>query len=150
MSGVNKVILIGNLGADPDARFSQSGSAVTNLSLATSQSWTDKETGERKEKVEWHRIVGFNRLAEIMGEYLRKGSKVYIEGSLQTRKWQDKDGVDRYTTEIVANHMQMLDSKPDGQRGGSQQAPRQQQPAQQPAPQQQTEEFDIEHDDIPF
>ncbi len=112
--GINKVILIGNLGADPDVRHTAGGSAVTNLSLATSESWRDKQSGEMNEKTEWHRVVMFSKLAEIAGEYLRKGSKVYVEGRLQTRKWQDRDGNDRYTTEIVANEMQMLDS-----RGGS-------------------------------
>jgi len=112
--GINKAILIGNLGADPDVRHTAGGSAVTNLSLATSESWRDKQSGEMNEKTEWHRVVMFSRLAEIAGEYLRKGSKVYVEGRLQTRKWQDRDGNDRYTTEIVANEMQMLDG-----RGGS-------------------------------
>lgn len=112
--GINKVILIGNLGADPEVRHTAGGSAVTNLSLATSESWRDKQSGEMNEKTEWHRVVMFSKLAEIAGEYLRKGSKVYVEGRLQTRKWQDRDGNDRYTTEIVANEMQMLDS-----RGGS-------------------------------
>ena len=112
--GVNKVILVGNLGRDPEVRYLPSGSAVTNLNIATSQSWKDKQTGEQQERTEWHRIVLFNRLAEIGAEYLRKGSKVYIEGSLRTQKWQDKSGQDRYTTEIVGNEMQMLDS-----RGGS-------------------------------
>jgi len=109
--GINKVILIGNLGNDPDVRYTAGGAAVANISLATSESWRDKETGEQQERTEWHRIVFFGRLAEIVSEYLRKGSKVYIEGRLQTRKWQDKEGHDRYTTEIVANEMQMLDSK---------------------------------------
>jgi len=112
--GINKVILIGNLGADPEVRHTAGGSAVTNLSLATSESWRDRQSGEMNEKTEWHRVVMFAKLAEIAGEYLRKGSKVYVEGRLQTRKWQDRDGNDRYTTEIVANEMQMLDS-----RGGS-------------------------------
>ncbi|MDH5485588.1 MAG: single-stranded DNA-binding protein [Gammaproteobacteria bacterium] len=109
--GVNKVILIGNLGKDPEVRYSANGGALANITLATSESWKDKNTGETVEKTEWHRVVFFRRLAEIAGEYLKKGSKVYIEGKLQTRKWQDKDGQDRYTTEIVANEMQMLDSK---------------------------------------
>ena len=113
--GINKAILIGNLGDDPEARSTSSGSAVTNLSLATSESWKDKATGEKKEQTEWHRVVMFGRLAEIAGQYLRKGSKVYIEGRLQTRKWQDRDGNDRWSTEVVANDMQMLDS-----RGGDQ------------------------------
>lgn len=108
--GVNKVILIGNLGQDPEVRFTPNGNAVANVTLATSASWRDKQTGELQERTEWHRIAFFNRLAEIVGEYLRKGSKVYIEGSLRTRKWQDKNGVDRYTTEIIANEMHMLDN----------------------------------------
>ena len=111
--GVNKVILIGNLGKDPEVRFLPSGSAVCNFSVATSESWKDKQTGQKQEKTEWHNISMFGKLAEIAGEYLRKGSKVYIEGSIQTRKWQDKDGNDRYTTDIKARDMQMLDSKGD-------------------------------------
>lgn len=109
--GINKVILIGNIGADPDARFLPSGSAVTTLSLATSETWKDKQTGEKQERTEWHRVVCFNRLGEIASEYVRKGSRIYIEGSLRTRKWQDAQGQDRYTTEIVANDLQLLDSK---------------------------------------
>jgi len=112
--GVNKVILIGNLGKDPEVRYSPNGGAIANITLATSESWKDKNSGETVDKTEWHRVVFFRRLAEIAGEYLKKGSKVYIEGKLQTRKWQDQNGQDRYTTEIVANEMQMLDS-----RGGS-------------------------------
>jgi single-strand DNA-binding protein len=112
--GINKVILIGNLGADPETRHTAGGNAVTNLNLATSESWRDRQTGEMKENTEWHRVVMFSKLAEIAGEYLRKGSKVYIEGRLQTRKWQDRDGNDRYTTEIVANEMQMLDGRGGG------------------------------------
>lgn len=113
--GINKVILIGNCGADPETRYMPSGGAVTNISLATSESWRDRQTGQQQERTEWHRVVFFNRLAEIAGEYLRKGSKVYIEGSLRTRKWQGQDGQDRYTTEIVANEMQMLDSRGGGE-----------------------------------
>ncbi len=109
--GVNKAILIGNLGRDPEVRYSPSGSAVANVTLATSESWKDKNSGEKQEKTEWHRVVFFGRLAEIAGEYLKKGSQVYVEGRLQTRKWQDKEGHDRYTTEIVANEMQMLGSR---------------------------------------
>ena len=112
--GVNKVILIGNLGKDPEVRYSPNGGAVANVTIATSESWKDKNTGEQVDKTEWHRVVFFRRLAEIVGEYLKKGSKVYIEGKLQTRKWQDKDGNDRYTTEVVANEMQMLDSRSGG------------------------------------
>lgn len=116
--GINKVISIGNLGQDPEVKYMPNGGAVTNVTVATSESWKDKSTGETKENTEWHRVVFFRRLAEIAGEYLKKGSKVYIEGKLQTRKWQDKDGADRYTTEIVANEMQMLDSR-GGSAGGS-------------------------------
>ncbi len=109
--GINKVILIGHLGADPEIRYMPSGSAVGNVSIATSESWKDKQTGETQDRTEWHRVCFFNRLAEIVGEYCRKGSKIYIEGRLQTRKWQDQNGVERYTTEIIANEMQMLDGK---------------------------------------
>jgi single-strand DNA-binding protein len=113
--GVNKVILIGNMGRDPEMRYTPSGVAVANITIATSESWKDKQSGEMQERTEWHRVVMYQRLAEIVGEYLRKGSKVYIEGRLQTRKWQDKtSGQDRYTTEIVADSMQMLDSKGGG------------------------------------
>ena len=147
--GVNKVILVGNLGNDPETRYTASGSAVSNLSVATSRSWRDKQSNETKEDTEWHRVVLFGRLAEIAAEYLKKGSKVYLEGRLQTRKWQDKGGQDRWTTEIVAEEMQMLDSRGGGgaasfgdqnrSQGGSQ-------PAQQPAPAP-SDDFD---DDIPF
>lgn len=106
--GINKVILVGNLGADPETRYTANGSAVCNLRIATSETWRDKQTGDMQERTEWHRVVLFNRLGEIAGEYLRKGRQVYIEGKLQTRKWQDQNGQDRYTTEIVANEMQML------------------------------------------
>lgn len=126
--GVNKVILVGNLGADPETRYTASGAAVTNLSVATNDSWRDRQTGEMQERTEWHRVVLFSKLAEIAGEYLRKGSQVYIEGRLQTRKWQDQSGQDKYTTEVVGNEMRMLDSRGGsapmddrgGQRGGSQ------------------------------
>ena len=111
--GINKVILVGHLGADPEVKYMPSGSAVANVSVATTESWKDKNTGEKVEKTEWHRVVFFARLAEIVGEYLRKGSQIYVEGRLQTRKWQAKDGGDRYTTEIVASDLQML-----GGRGG--------------------------------
>jgi len=137
--GINKVILIGNLGNDPDTKFTQQGTAVTNLSIATDESYKDKQSGQMVPKTEWHRVVMFNRLAEIARDYLKKGSKVYIEGKLQTRKWQDQSGQDRYTTEIVGNEMQMLDSRAGGgfdqaassQAGAYAQAPAQQQPAQQ-------------------
>jgi single-strand DNA-binding protein len=112
--GVNKVILVGNLGRDPEIRYTTSGSAIANVALATTDSWKDKQSGDRQDKTEWHKVVMFGRLGEIAGQYLKKGSQVYIEGRLQTSKWQDKEGQDRYTTEIVANEMQML-----GGRGGS-------------------------------
>ncbi|MDM3576559.1 single-stranded DNA-binding protein, partial [Proteus mirabilis] len=131
--GVNKVILIGHLGQDPEIRYMPSGGAVANLTLATSESWRDKQTGEMKEKTEWHRVAIFGKLAEIAGEYLRKGSQVYIEGSLQTRKWQDQSGQDRYTTEVVVNiggTMQMLGGN-GGNQAGSQQSTRQPQQEQQ-------------------
>lgn len=112
--GINKVIIIGNLGADPEVRYMPSGGAVANIRVATTEGWKDKQSGENVEQTEWHRIVLFNRLGEIAGEYLRKGARVYIEGSLRTRKWQDKDGQDRYTTEIVARDMQMLDGRGAG------------------------------------
>lgn len=143
--GINKVILIGNLGQDPELRYMPQGGCVAQLSLATSEAWTDKATNERKEQTEWHRVVIYNRLAEIAGEYARKGSKVYIEGKLRTRKWQDQQGVERYTTEIIAATMQLLDGATQnaGQQQPAQQAamaqhqPRQtgnQKPARQPAP----------------
>jgi single-strand DNA-binding protein len=109
--GINKVILIGHVGTDPEVRYMPNGNAVATVSIATTESWKDKQTGERQDRTEWHRVVFFNRLGEIIGEYVRKGSKVYIEGSLRTRKWQDQQGQDRYTTEIVANDLQMLDGK---------------------------------------
>ncbi|NNL54068.1 MAG: single-stranded DNA-binding protein, partial [Woeseia sp.] len=112
--GINKVIVVGNLGQDPETRYMPSGSAVTNMSIATSESWKDKQTGEAKERTEWHRVAMFGKLAEIAAEYLRKGSQVYIEGKLRTRKWQDKSGNDRYTTEIIADEMQMLGSRSGG------------------------------------
>lgn len=153
--GVNKVILIGNLGRDPEVRYMPSGSAVTNVTIATSEVWRDKQSGELQERTEWHNVVFFNRLAEIAGEYLKKGSKVYVEGSLRTRKWQDKQGNDRYTTEIVASEMQMLDSRgggggAGGSYGGSQQqAPRYDAypESRGGAPQPPVDDFD---DDIPF
>ncbi len=146
--GINKVILIGNLGADPEIRHMPNGVAVANINLATSESWKDKNTGELQERTEWHRVVLFQRLAEIVTEYLKKGSKVYIEGRLQTRKWQDKTtGHDRYTTEIIANEMQMLDSR--GSNIGVSESPTATQPKHEPAslPEMANETFD---DDIPF
>ncbi len=149
--GINKVILIGNLGADPETRYMPSGGAVTNVRLATSETWKDKNTGENQERTEWHRVVFFNRLAEIAAEYLRKGSKVYIEGSLRTRKWQGQDGRDNYTTEIVANEMQMLDSRGGGSAdlgtsSGAAGGQRRQSP-EQSAPPMPNDDFE---DDIPF
>ncbi|MEX1670872.1 single-stranded DNA-binding protein [Zhongshania guokunii] len=175
--GINKVILVGNLGQDPETRYMPSGGAVTNVTIATSETWKDKQSGQAQERTEWHRVVFFNRLAEIAGEYLKKGSKVYVEGSLRTRKWQNKEGVDQYTTEIVAAEMQMLDSRGGSGGGsagesygddgyGSQQAPQAAAPRRAPpaqsAPQQQNRApapqpaqnppagFDDFDDDIPF
>jgi len=118
---VNKVILIGNLGADPEVRSTTSGSQVASLRIATSESWNDRQSGERKEQTEWHRVTLYGKLAEIAGQYLRKGAKVYLEGRIQTRKWQDKEGNDRYTTEVVANEMQMLDGRSGGAGSGASQ-----------------------------
>jgi single-strand DNA-binding protein len=112
--GINKVILIGNVGGDPDVRYLPNGNPVTTLSIATSETWKDKQTGEKQDRTEWHRVVFFNRLGEIAGEYVKKGTKIYIEGSLRTRKWQDQQGQDRYTTEIIGNEMQLLDSRGPG------------------------------------
>lgn len=154
--GVNKVILVGNCGQEPETRYAASGAAITNISLATSDSWKDKQTGQTQERTEWHRVVFFNRLAEIAGEYLHKGSKVYVEGRLQTRKWQDQNGQDRYTTEIVASEMQMLDSRGDAAGGGYTQSSRP--PAQKPSQDSfqpenappSAPEMDSFDDDIPF
>lgn len=157
--GINKVILVGNVGQDPEIRYTPSGGAVINLTIATSETWKDKNTLEKKEKTEWHRVVMYARLAEIAGEYLRKGSKVYLEGRLQTREWQDKSGQKRYTTEIIANELQMLDSRTQAAPQNQQQ--QQAQSQKQPVPQQQQQstppaynpynqvstEFD---DEIPF
>jgi len=167
--GVNKVILVGNLGKDPEVRYTPSGSAVANVTIATSDQWKDKQTGEQQEKTEWHRVVFFNRLAEVVSEYVKKGQQIYIEGRLQTRKWQDQSGQDRWTTEIVANEMQMLGGRGGGGGGGGggfdqgmdqsaapqRQAPRQQnqgggqQNAPAPAPAQ-SSAYDDFDDDIPF
>jgi len=117
--GINKVIIVGNLGAEPEARYTNNGNAVVSVGIATSSAWKDKQTGEMQEQTEWHRVVFFNRLAEIVNEYLHKGSKVYVEGSLRTRKWTDKNSIERYTTEIIANEMQMLDSKGASSDGAS-------------------------------
>ncbi|MDK9725555.1 MAG: single-stranded DNA-binding protein [Sterolibacteriaceae bacterium MAG5] len=158
MASVNKVILVGNLGKDPETRYMPNGDQVTNITVATSETWKDKNSGEQKEATEWHRVVFFRRLAEIAGQYLKKGSQVYIEGSLKTRKWQGQDGQDRYTTEIVANEMKMLGKREgmggpaaDGPRengGGRSQesAPRSKPAAQQPA----GGNFNDFDDDIPF
>jgi len=156
--GVNKVILVGNCGGDPETRYLPNGNAVTNVTLATSESWKDKRTGQQQERTEWHRVVFFGRLAEIAGEYLRKGSQAYIEGTLRTRKWQGQDGQDHWTTEVVVDrngNLQLLGSAPSQgaqrqpqQRGAQrpqQQPPRQQQPAPQPAA-----DYDSYDDDIPF
>jgi single-strand DNA-binding protein len=133
--GVNKVILVGNLGKDPEVRYTPSGSAVANVTIATSDQWKDKQTGEQQERTEWHRVVFFNRLAEVVAEYVKKGQQIYVEGRIQTRKWQDQSGQDRYTTEIVANEMQMLGGRGGGgggaQQGGFSQDMDQSQPAQQ-------------------
>ena len=150
--GINKAILIGNLGNDPDIRYTASGAAVANISLATAESWRDKDSGEQQERTEWHRVVFFGRLAEIVGEYLRKGSQVYVEGRLQTRKWQDKEGNDRYTTEIVANEMQMLGGRSGGSSNFDAAPPAQDNKpesnnAPAPASNKATDDFD---DDIPF
>lgn len=154
--GINKVILIGNVGQDPEVKYMPSGGAITNVSVATSETWKDKNTGQPQERTEWHRVVFFNRLGEIAGEYLRKGSKVYIEGSLRTRKWTAQDGTDRYTTEIVASEMQMLDGKQQDEGSGYGHQP-QHQPAQsRPATTAQHTQsapppgFDSFDDDIPF
>jgi single-strand DNA-binding protein len=153
MASVNKVILIGNLGRDPETRYMPDGGAVTNISIATTETWKDKQ-GEKQEKTEWHRVAFFGKLAEIAGEYLKKGSQVYVEGRLQTRKWQDKEGQDKYTTEIVADRMQMLGSR-QGQGGGSGDREREgsgERPAAgaKPAAKGAGGKFDDFEDDIPF
>jgi single-strand DNA-binding protein len=157
MSGVNKAIVLGNVGNEPEVKYMSSGDAVANFSIATSEKWKDKQTGQQQEKTEWHRITAYKKLAEIIQQYVHKGSKIYIEGKLQTRKWTDQNGVEKYTTEIIANQMQMLDSRSDGAGGaaGSQpngngyagsQAPN---PAPQPATPA-SPEMDSFDDDIPF
>ncbi|MEO1924951.1 MAG: single-stranded DNA-binding protein [Gammaproteobacteria bacterium] len=152
--GVNKVILVGNLGNDPDMRYTAGGAAVANISIATAESWKDKNTGEQQERTEWHRVVFFGRLAEIVGEYLRKGSQIYVEGRLQTRKWTNKEGHDQYTTEIVANEMQMLGGRASGGSANYDSAPQQNSaPAPQqaaPAPSNSPAPADDFDDDIPF
>lgn len=166
MASVNKVILVGNLGRDPEVRRAPSGSAICNATIATSRFWKDRETGERREETEWHRVVFYDRLAEIAGEYLRKGRPVYVEGRLKTRKWQDRDGQDRYTTEIVAEQMQLLGSRDGGGgdyegassagggQGGRQFGERQSAPSRAPAPGAAAPlppgDFSDMDDDIPF
>ncbi len=145
--GVNKAILLGNLGNDPEVRYTASGSAVANVSLATTEQWKDRESGEQQEKTEWHRIVFFGRLAEIVGEYLHKGSQIYVEGRLQTRKWQDREGNDKYTTEIVANEMQMLGG---GRGGGGSNSNMDQRPSNETSESKQPAGGDDFDDDIPF
>ena len=146
MASVNKVILVGNLGADPEMRYLQNGDAVCNIKIATSESWKDKQTGEKKETTEWHRVVFFRQLAEIAGKYLKKGASVYVEGKITTRKWQDKDGTDRYTTEITGNEMKMLgggrQDGDSGERTQQRREPERKEPAKKSDP------FDDE--DIPF
>ncbi len=168
MASINKVILIGNLGRDPEVRYTPSGAAVCNVTIATSRNWKDKTSGEKVEETEWHRVVFYDRLAEIAGEYLKKGRSVYVEGRLKTRKWQDKDGVEKYTTEIVADNMQMLGGR-EGMGGGDEGGggargyardsgggeagarPAQQRPAAaKPAPARSSTGFDDMDDDIPF
>lgn len=144
--GINKVILVGHLGSDPEVKYMPSGGAVANVSIATTESWKDKQSGEKQERTEWHRVVFFQRLAEIAGEYLRKGAQVYVEGRLQTRKWQDKAGQDRYTTEIVASDMQMLGGR-GGASGDSSFSPTESSPKSNSAPPPPMDDFD---DDIPF
>lgn len=164
--GVNKVILVGNLGGDPDVRYMPNGNAVTSVTLATTDTWKDKQTGQQQERTEWHRVVFFGRLAEVVGEYLRKGSQIYVEGALRTRKWQDQSGNDRYTTEVVVDmtgQMQMLGGSGNANQGQRQQPaqPQQQQPRRQPDPAQapgaqaqprpqSSPNFDDFDDDIPF
>lgn len=156
--GINKVILVGNIGVDPEVRYLPNGNAVTTLSLATSESWKDKVTGEKQERTEWHRVVCFNRLGEIAGEYVKKGSKIYIEGSLRTRKWQDQQGQDKYTTEIIASDMQLLDSKGGNNISGYEDMPEAQSASnqyqnnnkQQAAPAVTQDAFEQLDDDIPF
>jgi single-strand DNA-binding protein len=156
MASVNKVILIGNLGRDPEVRYTPSGSAVCNVSLATTRNWKNKDSGEKVEETEWHRVVFYDRLAEIAGEYLKKGRPIYVEGRLKTRKWQDKDGVEKYTTEVIAEEMKMLGSREGmGAGGGDDGGEPRSAPASRPAPskpaaQKSSTGFDDMDDDIPF
>lgn len=153
--GINKVILVGNLGSDPEVRYLPNGNPVATLSIATSEAWKDKMSGEKQERTEWHRVVCFNKLGEIAGEYTRKGSKVYIEGSLRTRKWQDQQGVERYTTEIIASDLQMLDSRApqSSSEGSSYSSMESRAPSNRPQPQNSSAPepmFDDLNDDVPF
>jgi single-strand DNA-binding protein len=154
MASVNKVILVGNLGRDPETRYAPEGGAITNISIATTEQWKDKTSGEKQERTEWHRVVFFNRLAEIAGEYLKKGSQVYVEGALRTRKWQDKEGKERYTTEIVAERMQMLGSRSGmgdaGARGGDEDKAPVTAGGEGKAAKKPAGKFDDMDDDIPF
>jgi len=165
MASINKVILIGNLGRDPEVRYTPNGNAVCNVSVATTRTWKNKDSGDRAEETEWHRVVFYDRLAEIAGEYLKKGRSVYVEGRLKTRKWQDKEGKDQYTTEVIADNMQMLggregmgssSSSGDEEGGGYQERPQRSAPAarpapaSRPAPQKSSTGFDSMDDDIPF
>ena len=159
MASVNKVILVGNLGADPEVRYMSNGEAVANVRLATTESWKDKNSGEKREVTEWHRVVFYRKLAEIVGQYLKKGSSVYVEGRIRTRKWQDKEGQERYTTEIEANEMQMLGGRSGGGGGGGYSGgeaeyggsmPSQSQSAPRPAPAKKAPSFEDMDDDIPF
>ena len=152
MAGVNLVIILGNLGNDPEVRYMPNGEPVANISIATSETWNDKNTGEKREKTEWHRVTAYRKTAEIIGQYTRKGSKLYVEGKLQTRKWTDNNGVDRYTTEIIADSVQLLDSRRDDQGGYQQQGYQQQRPPRQNGnPRNNPPAQDsFESDDIPF
>ncbi len=149
MASVNKAIIVGNLGRDPEIRYMPNGDAVANIAVATTESWKDKNTGEKKELTEWHRVTFYRKLAEVVGQYLKKGSAVYLEGKLQTRKWTDKEGVERYTTEIIADTMQMLGGRPDAPEGQSQQERPAQQGKQQQKQQHSTPDQFMD-DDIPF
>jgi len=169
MASINKVILIGNLGRDPEVRYTPNGAAICNVTIATSRNWKDKTSGEKVEETEWHRVVFYDRLAEIAGEYLKKGRSVYVEGRLKTRKWQDKEGKDNYTTEVIADNMQMLGSREGmggggadeggrssgyggerGASGGGAERPARPAPPAKPAPQKSATGFDDMDDDIPF
>jgi single-strand DNA-binding protein len=150
MASVNKVIIVGNLGRDPETRYNPEGGAITNISVATTDTWKDKTSGEKQERTEWHRVVFFSRLAEIAGEYLKKGSQVYVEGSLRTRKWQDKEGKERYSTEIVADRMQMLGSRQGGGEAGGREAKEPVAAGEDKPAKKAGGKFDDMDDDIPF